>query len=325
MYPRKHRTNSPAGRGNDCGDDLSKTFQYMTIDPRTEGQSSPKFIGGFSDNYPQTPPKVSRPPPPPSLRPADGRVPPPRRRSSGGMAFPVPMHVVPPPPVLHNFTPFQMPTPNREGSGQSLTMKYAQEDVRPPVPPKDFPRKPSLPATNSNTHPQGNPTVLDPTTYQIRPGSDTSLPRPFPVSQPSTPAKPGISPGPILDTPPIDKRKRGSSEPPSPSDEKKEQSDVQCSGHTKAGKRCTRLVKVGPPLAIVHPDADGVERFCFQHVKDVFCKSGFYLKGKEQEDFIKFEGAHLSTTPTPSLNFLIETYRLDTQLSAYRYSGSVEI
>jgi len=322
MYSRKQQTSPPA---DDCGDDLSKTFRYMTIDPRTEGQSRPKFIGGFSGNYPQTPPKVSGPPPPQSLRPADGRVPPPGRRPSGGMAFPVPMHVVPPPPVLHDFTPFQMPTPNRGGSGQSLTMKYAQEDLRPPVPPKDFPRKPSLPPTNSNVHRQGVPTVPDPITYQIRSSSDASLPRPFPVSQPSTPAKPGISPGPILDTPPIDKRKRGSSEPPSPSDEKKDQSEVQCSGHTKAGKRCTRLVKVGPPLAIVHPDADGVERFCFQHVKDVFCKSGFYLKGKEREDFIKFEGAHLSETSAFRLSFLIETSRLDTQLPTYRHSGGAEI
>ena len=292
MYSRKHQTSSPAGHGNDYEDDLLKTFHYMAIDPRTEGQSNPKFVGGFPNNYPQTPPKVPRPsPPPPSLRPADGRVPPPRRQQSGGLAFPVPMHVVPPPPVLHDFTPFQMPTPDREGSGQSLTMKYAKQDFRPPVPPKDFPRKPSLPPANLNGNLQGDFTIPDRATYQIRPGSDTSLPRPFPASQPSTPAKPGTSPGPVSDTPPIGRGKRGSSEPPSPSDEKKDQSDVQCSGRTKAGKRCTRLVKIGPPLAIVHPDAEDVERFCFQHVKDVFSNSGFYLKRKEGEEFIKFEGA----------------------------------
>ena len=303
MYSRKHQTGSPAGQGDDYEDDLSKTLRYMTVDPRTEGQSGPKFIGGFSGSYPQTPPKVSGPPP--SLRPANGRMPPPRRQSSGGIGFPVPMHAVPPPPVLHDFTPFQMPTPNQEGSGQSLTMRYAQEDPRPPVPPKDFPRKPSLPPTNSNPYLQGDLTIPNHTTYQTRPGSDTKLPRPFPTSQPSTPAKPGISPGSIFDTPPIDKRKRGSSEPPSPSDEKKEQSEIQCSGHTKAGKRCTRLVKVGPPLAIVHPDAEDVERFCFQHAKDVFSKSGFYLKGKEREDFIKFEGTHLSGVSVFRLSFLI--------------------
>jgi len=264
----------------------------MTVDPRTEGQSNAKFIGGFSGNNPQTPPKVPRPPPPPSLRPADGRVLPPRRQSSGGMAFPVPMHVVPPPPVLHEFAPFQMATPNREGSGQSLTMKYANQDLGPPVPPKDFHRKPSLPPTKSDVHLQGVPAVPDHITYRIRPSSDTSLLRPFPASQPSTPAKPGVPPGPIPDTPPIDGRKRGSSEPPSPSDEKKDQSEIQCSGQTKAGKRCTRLVKIGPPLAIVHPDAKDVERFCFQHVRDVFSQSGFYLKRKEQAEFIKFEGTY---------------------------------
>lgn len=296
MYSRKHQTSPPTGHGNDYQDDLTKTFRYMTIDPRAEGQSNPKFVGGFSTDHPQTPPKVPRPTPPPSLRPADGRILPPRRQSSGGMPFPVPMHAVPPPPVLHDFTPIQMPGPNREGTGQSLTMKYAQEDLRPPVPPKDFPRKPSLPPTNSNVHLQGNPTIPDHTTYQLRPSSDTSLPRPFFASRPSAPAKPDLSPGLTLDTPLIDKRKRGSSEPPSPPDEKKDQSEVQCSGQTKAGKRCTRLVKVGPPLAIVHPDAEDVERFCFQHVKDVFSQSGFYLKQKEGSEFIKFEGAHPSET-----------------------------
>jgi len=111
----------------------------------------------------------------------------------------------------------------------------------------------------------------------------------FPASQPPTPAKIGISPGSVFDTPPVEKRKRGSSEPPSPSDEKKAQTEIRCSGQTKAGKRCTRLVKAGPPLAIVHPDTEDVERFCFQHAKDVFSQSGFYLKGKERNEFIKFE------------------------------------
>lgn len=296
MYSRKHQTSSPAGHGNDYEDDLSKTFRYMTVDPRAEGQSNPKFIGGFPGSHPQTPPKDSRPPPPPSLRPADGRVLPARRQSSGGMGFPVPMHVAPPPPVLHDFTPFQIPTHDREGSKHSLTMRYAQEDFRPPIPPKDFPRKPSLPPTNPNAHLEGGPAVPNRTTYQLRPSSDTNIPRLFPASQPSTPAKTRISPGLIADTPPIDKRKRGSSEPPSPSDEKRDQSEVQCSGQTKAGKRCTRLVKVGPPLAIVHPDTEDVERFCFQHVKDVFSQSGFYLKREERDEFIKFEGERLSGT-----------------------------
>ena len=318
MYSRKPQTGSPAGQGDDHEDDLLKTFRYMTIDPRAEGQSGPGFIGGFSGNYPQTPPKVPGPPPPPPLRPADGRVPPPRRQTSNGMGFPVPMHVTPPPPVLHDFTPFRMPTPNKEGFGQSLTMKYAQEDLRPPVPPKDFPRKPTLPPGNLNHHLQEYPTIPDHTTYQIRPSSDTSLPRPFPASQPSTPAKSGISPGSKFDPPPTDKLKRGSSEPPSSSDEKKDQSDVQCSGHTKAGKRCTRLVKVGPPLAIVHPDAEDVERFCFQHVKDVFSNSGFYLKRDEGQEFIKFEGAHLTgTSAFHSKLSNPRATRLDTQLSEH--------
>ena len=304
MNSRKLQTNPPAGHGDDYESDLSKTFHYMTIDPRAEGKSDAKFIGGFSSNFPQTPPKDARPSPPPSLRPANGRVLPSRRQSSSGMAFPVPMHATPPPPVLHTFTPFQMPTPNREGSGQSLTMKYAQEALSPPVPPKDFPRKPLLPPSDMGVYLEGNPTALDRKTHQTRPSSDTSLPRPLPESQPSTPPKPGVSPGLASDTPPVEKKKRGSSEPPSPSDEKKDRSETQCSAQTKAGKRCTRLVKIGPPLAIVHPDVEDVERFCFQHVKDVFSQTGFYLKGKERTEFIKFDGARLGKTSRSRLRSL---------------------
>ncbi|KAF9792246.1 hypothetical protein BJ322DRAFT_1097464 [Thelephora terrestris] len=138
-------------------------------------------------------------------------------------------------------------------------MRYAQGDPRPPVPPKDFPRRPPM---NPNTLLQEDRSALNHAPHQIRPSSDTSLPRPFPASQPSTPAKPGASPR------PIEKRERRSSEPTSPSDEKIVQLEAQCSAQTKTGKRCTRVVKVGPPLAIVHPDAKDVERFCFQHEKN---------------------------------------------------------
>lgn len=325
MHSRKHQTGSPAGRVNDYDDDLAKTFRYLTVDPRTEDQPNNKFIGGFPGNHPGTPPKDLKPPPPPSLRPGDGRVPPPRRQSSGGMGFPVPMHVVPPPPVLHEFTPFQMPTPHREDSKGSLTMRYAQQDPGPPVPPKDFPRKPSPPTTNPNAHRLGDPSALDRTTYQLRPGSDTNLPRPHPASLPATPAKPGKSPGLAVDTSPSDKRKRRSSEPSSPSDDKKDPSEIRCSGQTKAGKRCTRVVKIGPPLAIVHPDTEDVERFCFQHAKEVFTQSGFYLKGKEGNEFIRFEGARLRGISKSGSSFSDLGWslsRLDTQLLARRYQGS---
>jgi len=44
--------------------------------------------------------------------------------------------------------------------------------------------------------------------------------------------------------------------------------EAQCAGTTKAGKRCTRVVKDPPPAAMyVNPlDPDGaIERYCFQH------------------------------------------------------------
>ena len=130
----------------------------MTVHHRAEGKSHTKFIGGFSNNFPkvlQTPPKDATPSP--SLRPANGWVLRSRRWPSSRMAFPVPMH---------NFTPFQMPTSDREGSGQSPTMRYAQEVLTLPLPPKDFPRKPLLPPSNMGV---GNPTALD---QKTRPNSD---------------------------------------------------------------------------------------------------------------------------------------------------------
>ena len=44
----------------------------------------------------------------------------------------------------------------------------------------------------------------------------------------------------------------------------------------------------------VHPEADDVKRFSFQHVKE--SQTCFYLKGKEWTEFIEFEGAHPGNT-----------------------------
>ena len=163
-------------------------------------------------------------------------------------------------------------------------MRYTQEVLTPLVPPKDLPRKPLLPPSDMGVR---NPMVLD---QKTGPSSDARPPRPPVESQP-TPPKPSA------------KKKRGSPQPPSPADEKRDRSETQCSAQTKAGKRCSRPVNIGPPLTIVHPEAEDVKRFCFQHVKE--SQSAFYLEVKGGSEFIKFEGTLLGSTSGSCLKPLI--------------------
>ena len=59
----------------------------------------------------------------------------------------------------------------------------------------------------------------------------------------------------------------------------------QCAGVTKLGKRCTRRVKSGPALsrALESEESPGsgnpaIERFCFQHTKELLRPSGYYAR-----------------------------------------------
>ena len=85
--------------------------------------------------------------------------------------------------------------------------------------------------------------------------------------------------------------RRASSTPPSPRSPSSSSNTIQCSGHTHAGKRCTRLVKLGPPLVGHHPElALDVERYCHQHRTKVLEPTGFYsLSGMFLEFDSKFD------------------------------------
>jgi hypothetical protein len=95
--------------------------------------------------------------------------------------------------------------------------------------------------------------------------------------------------------------RRASSVPPSPSSAGGTSSGgtVQCSGTTKTNKRCTRQVKIGPPLLIYRPElGPELERFCHQHRPDMLKEVGFNTqKGR----FVKFEGefSRLGAGATP--------------------------
>lgn len=61
----------------------------------------------------------------------------------------------------------------------------------------------------------------------------------------------------------------------------------QCSGVTKAGKRCTRMVRARQ--ANDSEDSDSaIPRFCYQHSKELMAPSGYYAR--KNGVWVKFEG-----------------------------------
>ncbi|KAJ4483659.1 hypothetical protein J3R30DRAFT_3655895 [Lentinula aciculospora] len=188
-------------------------------------------------------------------------------------------------------------------------MQYAQQ--RPPPPqqflntgypsrPYSAPAPPGFPHPSSSPYPSPYPTPGSSTAhtpqYLVQLPPATSTPNLFP--EPHPPAGrplPNSPSGPYLvGAPPIRPtlntqfnspsaglkqhtqlgRRRASSTPPTPAAGASGVSgQIQCSGVTKAGKRCTRLVKGGPALVGVwgaaSPISSNVERFCHQHAKEL--------------------------------------------------------
>ncbi|CAE6418512.1 unnamed protein product [Rhizoctonia solani] len=135
---------------------------------------------------------------------------------------------------------------------------------RPDVPPSDL----SMPEAGLGpTSPPSRIPWPPPTITPYRPSNDPYLngfstpqpPRPEPVSPPP---KRGADKPRAASVPPADKAP-----------------DNQCSAITKAGKRCTRQVKSGPALLYQSPGVL-LDRFCFQHTKDVLQPTGFYSHAK---------------------------------------------
>ena len=69
----------------------------------------------------------------------------------------------------------------------------------------------------------------------------------------------------------------------------------RCAGVTKAGKQCSRTVKIGYTLLLESEeseDADGstpLPRFCFQHTKEILGSSGYYAR--KNGEWVNFEGS----------------------------------
>lgn len=135
-----------------------------------------------------------------------------------------------------------------------------------------------------------SPTLLRPEPVTLlRPGRSISD---DPASANETVSTPGF---PRLDTSRPARPRASSTPPTSPtapatSAARRRAGDerTQCAGTTKKGERCTRQVRAAPPLNILDPDIP-IERFCFQHQKELMEPTGFYSRnGKKQ--WVNFAG-----------------------------------
>jgi hypothetical protein len=190
---------------------------------------------------------------------------------------------LPPPPQLPARPP---PTsaPQTHAFIGGFNPGYISPDTQPslsfPVPSiPSPPRRTSLTMQHALSAPQ--PTYPGPA--PSRPAlSLFASPDPRPASAAAAPIAP--KPNTSLSVP----VRRASSDPSSPSSSSG--SALQCSGVTKANKRCTRIVKSGPPLLVSHPSlGEQLERYCFQHRQEVMQPSGFYSR-RTQGVFVEFKG-----------------------------------
>ncbi|EIN08043.1 hypothetical protein PUNSTDRAFT_88830 [Punctularia strigosozonata HHB-11173 SS5] len=100
---------------------------------------------------------------------------------------------------------------------------------------------------------------------------------------------------------------------------------VQCSGQTKAGRRCTRQVKIPMSVARLDEDEDeAVEIFCFQHSKELMGQSGFYARQNgewvEYKDWIP---NYLSQDTQVALRIEMEKARSLSDQAGYIYTFEI--
>jgi hypothetical protein len=167
----------------------------------------------------------------------------------------VPLHFSSSAPNLPKPIPMAMPSPFSDYP-QSLTMQMAL------LPPDD--------SRLGSARPHSNPTFPSAT----KPNSSTStLERPPYGTQAS------------ISTPIKSAKSESSSTVSTPSGKAGQE---QCSGVTKAGKRCTRMVKTRA-FDPDENDSSSIPRFCHQHSKELLGPSGYYAR--KTGEWVKFDGA----------------------------------
>ncbi|KAG9083882.1 hypothetical protein FS749_005668 [Ceratobasidium sp. UAMH 11750] len=193
---------------------------------------------------------------------------------------PLASNPLPRPPMLHPAlaatsppaTPPRMPNPYPQPRRMSMPRPDLQQPYGASAP--SVLPEPVTPPRSTVPWP---PPSLQPSTTTYRPQSDPYL-NGFSTPQPPRPAPPMSPPA----STPAPSRQRAASVPPTDTIP-----DNQCSAITKAGKRCTRQVKSGPALLYQSPGVL-LDRFCFQHTKDVLQPTGFYSHAKDNT-WVTFE------------------------------------
>lgn len=219
-------------------------------------QAEPAFVGGFSTGYSASSDSYSQYP-----TTLNGRPPISTHAASSPGPGPLPR-----PPAMPNPYAYQP-------SQTSLTLQHALRPDGGPglLMPQTPPSRPHSASVYYSPH--FDPVPFAQTSGPPAPSPSASKPRP--TSAPPKPQRP-----PVLS-------KRTSS-----GDSTSQQ--TQCAGVTKAGKRCTRQVKHGPALSQAMSEDDDedstmqqIERFCFQHTKELLGPSGYYArKNGEWVDFV---------------------------------------
>lgn len=209
----------------------------------------------------------------------------------------------PHPGFVGGFQPLPRPPPMPlPYTGPSLTMQHALRPADTPASGLGVPHTPHRPHSAPEVPPHRMPAPSH--------TPDFNYPSPNSVA-PTTTGRPPF-------TPPKPQRKRASSTPPDPS----APPETQCSGVTKAGKRCTRQVKNGGPA---YP---GVERFCFQHTKDLLVPTGFYARrngkgGPEWVEFADYIPSYLHPDTQVALRVEMEKARSQSDVEGYIYTFEI--
>ncbi|KAH6918699.1 hypothetical protein BKA70DRAFT_1416678 [Coprinopsis sp. MPI-PUGE-AT-0042] len=311
----------PSAGTQNAAHGLIDSFNNLSVQP----QPASGFVGGFHPGY-AMPGNASLP----SLQHASS-APPPMMPSPAVPGAPQKQSVT----MQMALRPDASPTPARPSSAPSVPFTQSQLiEVRPvytPPKPKPKPSRPQRPETPESDDsftpsieiitPPKKPAKSKPTTPNAKP------PKVKPSSSaPGTPSKTPKRPSATS----VSSNGSGSS---TPGGREPKEGQVQCSGTTKAGKRCTRMVKVAPALSQQineeDDDSDGsesneLERFCFQHTKELLTSSGCYArKNGEWVEFKDWIPAYLQYDTQVLLRIEMEKARSTSDQDGYIYTFEI--
>ncbi|KAF5384547.1 hypothetical protein D9757_006424 [Collybiopsis confluens] len=243
-------------------------------------------------------------------------------------------------------------------SSYPIPPHYPSQQAPPPAAsaPNSFP--PPNPYPSSNPKPGGGRPLPTPSLSGTNGNGFGFGALPQPQHLPSSPTRPFLttqfnspSAGPIKQNK-QQRRPRATSTPPTPITSNSVvtgvSGQIQCSGVTKAGKRCTRMVKGGPALVSVWgpgvaaaPDscvntnaAGSVERFCHQHAKELLTPSGFYARRQVRDgqgrrglqewiDFADYIPPYLHPDTQVALRVEMEKPRSQSDVEGFIYSFEI--